>query len=239
METENNTFNANIQDINADIQLHDNEPIHSNILDDLVGSMKNLSLRVAELKKWYNNIKGDIAILQVEILNNEDHHTIPKEKCQENIPTDKGKKVIEDNVQLEEDTDILLGGSDPEDTGTLVNGRKSGTINIIDLDEEIIAKSGNVNFTRTYLRKKAKKATRVAGDKEMLNKDNMLSKDSLSGRKRGRPKGSKGPRLLSKEMGFVLPVELKSKFRPTTEMQLTLQDCQISLYVFGYDLSEG
>ncbi|MED6193497.1 hypothetical protein PIB30_020112 [Stylosanthes scabra] len=175
METENNTSNANIQDINADNQLHHNEPIHPNILDDLVGSMKH-------------------------------------------IPTDKGKKVIEDNVQLKKDTYILLSGSDPEDISTLVNGRKSSAINIIDLDEEIIAQSGNVNFTRTYLRTKAKKAARAAGDKELLNKDYMLNNDSLLGRKGSRPKASKGPKLLSKEIGCVLPVELKSKFRPTIEM---------------------
>ncbi|MED6131643.1 hypothetical protein PIB30_011494 [Stylosanthes scabra] len=113
-----------------------------------------------------------------------------QERSQEHIPTDKEKKVIENNVPLEEDADILLGGSDPEDTDTLVNGRKSGAINIIDLNEEIIAQSGNVNFTRTYLRTKA---ARAAGDKEMLNKDY----DSLSRRKRGRTKASKGSRLLS------------------------------------------
>ncbi|MED6131642.1 hypothetical protein PIB30_011493 [Stylosanthes scabra] len=32
----------------------------------------NLSLRVANLEKWYNNVKSDIAILQVAVLNNGD-----------------------------------------------------------------------------------------------------------------------------------------------------------------------
>ncbi|MED6113506.1 hypothetical protein PIB30_071419 [Stylosanthes scabra] len=163
METKNNTYNANIQDINSDNQLYHNKAIPSNILDDLVGCMK-------------------LFILQVAILNNEDHQTVPNERSEEHVPSDKGEKVIKDNAPLEEDTDIFLGRSDPEDIGTLVNARKSGAINIIDLDEEIIAQL---------------------------------------------------------EIGCVFPVELKSKFPPTTEMQLTLQDCQISLYVFGYDLSEG
>ncbi|MED6113507.1 hypothetical protein PIB30_071420 [Stylosanthes scabra] len=128
---------------------------HSNILDDIASSMKNFSLRVADLENWYNNIKSDITILQVAVLNNGDNQTVPKERSQEHV--DKGKKVTEDNLPLEEDTDILLGGSDPEDTGTLVNAKKLCEINIIDLNEEIIAQSGNVNFTRTYLRTKAKK----------------------------------------------------------------------------------
>ncbi|MED6111836.1 hypothetical protein PIB30_056067 [Stylosanthes scabra] len=200
--------------INIDNQLHRNKAIHSNILDDVAGSIK------------------------VVVLNNGDNQTVPKERSQEHVHVDKGKRITKDNLPLEEDTDILLGGSDPEDTGTLVNAKKLREINIIDLDEEIIAQSGNVNFTRTYLRTKAKKAAR-AGDTKVLNEDYISSKDFLSERKRGRPKASKGPRLLSREIGCVLPVKLKSKFRQTTEMQLTLQDCQISLYVFGQDLSEG
>ncbi|MED6184458.1 hypothetical protein PIB30_047660 [Stylosanthes scabra] len=174
METENNTYNANIQDINSDNQLHHNKAIPSNILDDLVGCMKNLSLRVSDLENWYNNIKSDIVILQVAVLNNEDHQTVLKERSEEHVSTNKGKKVIKDHAPLEEDTDIFFGGSDPEYIGTLVNARKSGAINIIDLEEEIIGQS---------------------------------------------------------EIGCVLPVELKSKFHPT-EMQLTLQDCQIfSMYL--------
>ncbi|MED6190320.1 hypothetical protein PIB30_104769, partial [Stylosanthes scabra] len=106
METGNNISNCDIHGINIDNQ----------ILDDIVGSMKNLSLRVADLENWYNNIKSDITILQVAILNNGDHQTVPKERSQEHVPADKGKIVTKDNLPLEEDTSILLGGSVPEDT---------------------------------------------------------------------------------------------------------------------------
>ncbi|MED6111835.1 hypothetical protein PIB30_056066 [Stylosanthes scabra] len=89
--------NLTTTDINSDNQLHHNKASPSNILDDLVGCMKS-----------------DIVILQVAVLNNEDHQTVPKERSEEHVP-DKGKKVIKDNAPLEEDTHIFLGGSDPED----------------------------------------------------------------------------------------------------------------------------
>ncbi|QHN87648.1 hypothetical protein HN51_041819 [Arachis hypogaea] len=101
----------------------------------------------------------------------------------------------------------------------------------------MIEQSGNVNYTRTYLREKAKKASKAALNSSP--KCHNSSENVCSGRKRGRPKGSNGPRILSAEVGCVLSVELKSKFRPTKEMQLTLQECQMSLYVFGHDLYEG
>ncbi|XLR57173.1 hypothetical protein HN51_011478 [Arachis hypogaea] len=75
------------------------------------------------------------------------------------VPTDmvKKKEVLEkDFASVEEDIDAILGGSDPENTGTPLNG-KSQKITIINLDEEMIAQSGNVNYTRTYLREKTKK----------------------------------------------------------------------------------
>ncbi|MED6196181.1 hypothetical protein PIB30_044994, partial [Stylosanthes scabra] len=52
----------------------------------------------------------------VAVLNNENHQTVPKERSKEHVLVNKGEKVIDDNAPLEEDIDILLGGSDPENT---------------------------------------------------------------------------------------------------------------------------
>ncbi|QHN83102.1 hypothetical protein HN51_059641 [Arachis hypogaea] len=184
-------------------------------------------------------MKGEVAILQVAVLDLGDRPATSDQMPPLHVPADavKGKEVLEkDYTNVEEDTDVILGGSDPENTGTPLYG-KYQKITIINLDKEMIAQSKNVNYTRTYLREKAKKASKAALN--LSPKGHNSSENFCSGRRRGRPKGSNGPRILSSEIGCVLPVEKKSKFCPTKEMQLTLQECQISLYVFGHNLYEG
>ncbi|QHN83104.1 hypothetical protein HN51_059643 [Arachis hypogaea] len=105
-----------------------------------------------------------MVILQVAVLDLGDRPTTPDQMPQRHIPADavKGKEVLEkDYENIEEDTDVILGGSDPENTGTPLYG-KSQKITIINLDEEMIAQSGNVNYTRTYLREMGKKASKAA-----------------------------------------------------------------------------
>ncbi|QHN91121.1 uncharacterized protein LOC110264803 [Arachis ipaensis] len=109
-------------------------------------------------------MKGEMAILQVAVLDLGDRPAAPDQMPQRHVPADgvKGKEVFEkDYANIEEDTDVILGGSEPENTSTPLN-EKSQKITIINLDEEIIAQSRNINYTRTYLREKAKKASKYA-----------------------------------------------------------------------------
>ncbi|QHO23740.1 uncharacterized protein DS421_12g366170 [Arachis hypogaea] len=139
MEIDNNTSKC------VDKSINDNQ------------SCQDLHIKMVDLERLYNNMKGEMAILQAAILDLGDCPAAPEQMSQGHVPSDtvKGKKVLEkDNARVEEDIDIILGGSNPEDTCTPLNG-KSQKITIINLDEEMIAQLGNVNYTRTYLREKA------------------------------------------------------------------------------------
>ncbi|XLT51673.1 hypothetical protein HN873_044277 [Arachis hypogaea] len=105
-------------------------------------------------------MKGEMTILQVAVLDLGDRPAAPDQMPQRHVLVDavKWKEVLEkDYANVEENTDVILGGSDPENIGTFLN-EKSQKITIINLDEEIIAQSENANYTRTYLHEKAKKS---------------------------------------------------------------------------------
>ncbi|QHN83100.1 uncharacterized protein DS421_20g701690 [Arachis hypogaea] len=201
MEVDNNTSKC------VDKSINDNqsclvETFHSNtVVDGIVASLK-----------------GEMAILQVTVLDHGDRPATSDRMPQQHVPADavKGKEVLEkDYANVEEDTDVILGGSDPENTGTPLNG-KSQKITIINQDKEMIAQQENVNYTHIYLREKAKKASKATLNSSA--KGHNSSENFCSGRNMGRPKGSNGPRILSSEIGCVLPIELKSKFCPTKKM---------------------
>ncbi|QHO01469.1 uncharacterized protein DS421_13g415350 [Arachis hypogaea] len=117
MEIDNNTSNCVDKSINEN-QSCQVETLHSNSVVD-----------------------GIVASLKVRLLDLEDRPAAPDQLPQRHVPADavKGKEVLEkDYANVEEDTDVILGGSDPENTGTPLN-EKSQKITIINLDEEIIA----------------------------------------------------------------------------------------------------
>ncbi|MED6123244.1 hypothetical protein PIB30_047335 [Stylosanthes scabra] len=121
---------------------------------------------------------------EIAILSQHQQVVHPREKSKD-YTADEENKLDENNTALEEDTDVSLGANNPDDTGTLVNG-KSREIRIINLDGEIIAQSENVNYTRARIRSKEAKSARY----EELNptNNNFMEAPSL-GRKRGRLHG--------------------------------------------------
>ncbi|MED6125608.1 hypothetical protein PIB30_070240 [Stylosanthes scabra] len=110
--------------------------------------LHNLAIRVADLESFCKNMKEEMTILG-------EHYQIvhPRQEPPENVPpsVDRRNKVTDHTANSEDGTDINLGGSDCDDIGTLLNGNAK-KITIINVDEEIIAQSENVNYTRAYLR---------------------------------------------------------------------------------------
>ncbi|KAL4356559.1 hypothetical protein AHAS_Ahas09G0098800 [Arachis hypogaea] len=101
MKIDNNTSQCVDKSINEN-QSGQVETLHSNsVVDGIVASLKDLHIKITDLERLYNSMKGEMAILQVTVLDLGDRPAAPDQMPQRHYLADgsKGRKYLRKTMQ--------------------------------------------------------------------------------------------------------------------------------------------